>query len=725
MNQSNNLGNRIGALFFALILACSTHAATAPVFSAGPTATPSLAPVNTTVTFTCTLTGATPITIAWDFGDGSTLAANGANTTVMHTYTKIAFYVAKATAVDANGLGTIQTVSVTVTSVPTNVPFQMRTYTTTVIPLSNAVPASVGCDLIFVFVPDVDPTKSKKYLCIPTDPAVRAVFDPNNQRFYRIDSTAGLINGYNTINSTLINTDGTVFGPRTDSPPVTGNGQSSLQSYSIPLSIDPTKRADIAVLDASTLAYRNSETNIYEIARDPTSIVFKTTPIPLVAPNALAIDYDIEDSTQLLVESPVTDKNKVQLPHRISAYLRNGQLFDQIMLTNNALIPNYSGNASGIAWDVENGDIYVLDGIQLIYLKFQRPTLSSVAPNHGPVAGGTVVQINGAFMPPDAIIFFGGNQAAATTFKSSSQLICTTPAHATGTVDVTMTGTGIVPGSPATLVGGYTFGNVPPVAVLTTQSSVGASPFTVVFNIAGTNDIQGTIQSIKIDYGDGTTDTFPNDLSLLTKTHIYSGNAMFTATLTITDTLGPTASASVLITVGKGGSDVVGTLMLKTLTMKVDISPGSTHTKDHLTMTGQVVLPSEISPSNLEGGSLKASVNGVVVDNPNVPLGKNGTLNTSTDKFAVHAVKGRAVPAGTYTFTYSLRNSDLSKVTPMITAGVTRVTIPVSITIVSSLGRQFFFGDGTSDTFGNGNPKIAVVDVKTTSKSSSLSLVRK
>ncbi len=708
----------LGAVICGLILTCSAHAAaTAPVFTAGPTASPNVAPINTQVNFSVTVTGTAPITIGWDFGDGSSIPQNGANINVAHSFTQIASRVVTATAIDGNGLSTQMTVLVTVTSVPVNLSFQMHTYTTTIFPLGNGVPASGGRDLVFVILPN-----NQKYLCIPTDPNVRATFDPNNQRFYRVDSSVGLINGFNALNSTLINLDGTFFGARTDTPPVNSNGQSSLESYSIPLTIDSTKKADISILDPNTMAYRTSETNIYEIERAPTSIVFKTTPIPLIATGALAIDYDIEDQTHLLVESPVTDPAKAPLPVRISSYFRSGQFFDQLILDNNPLLPNYSGNASSITWDVDNGDIYVLDGSQLIAMKLQRATITSVTPNHGPVAGGTAVTINGTNFPTDAIVFFDGVQVKSEVNKSSTQITCTTPAHVGATVDVTMTGTGIIVGSPAKLPSGYTYGNAPPIAVLSVQSNIGSSPFTTSFNIAGTSDKEGTIASVKIDFGDGTSATFPNDLSVTTMTHVYSGNSIFTATLTITDTLGPSASASVKITVGKGGSDFVGSLLLKTLSMNIGTPSMG---KDKLSISGQIVLPVDVTPAALEGGYVKIVVNSITVNSANVALGKNGKLSSTSEKFSIKLLKGRGVASGTYLFTYSIHNADLSSIKPALAMGATRTTIPVNITMTSNLGRNFYYGDGTSDTLGNGNPKIAVVDVKDTAKSSSLSLVRK
>ena len=461
-------------------------------------------------------------------------------------------------------------------------------------------------------------------------------------------------------------------------------------AYSIPVAIDPTKKADIAILNDSTIAYRTGDTNVYEITRTQTSIINKTTSIPLIATGNLAVDYDIEDSTLLLVESSVTDTSNNALPDRISSYFRSGQFFDQIVLDNNPNIPGYTGNASGIAWDVDNGDIYVLDGQQLIVFSLQRARITTVNPNHGPTSGGTAVQVLGANFPADAIVFFGGVQATNIVFKSSGQISCTTPPNGLGPVNVTMTGTNIVPGSPATLVNGYTYGNAPPVAALSASPTVGVSPLTVLFDVSASVDTDGTISSRIIDFGDGTMFTFPSDLTVVQTSHTYTGNNMFLATFTLTDSLGPTSVATQMITVGTGGNDEVDTLYLKTLSMKVVTTPADS---DQLTLTGQFTLPDASTSNDLQDGMVTVVVNGVTVSGDQT-LGKKGRLNSKNEKFTLQLVRARGTADGTYAFHYLLKKADLSAASPVIPVGATRVLLPISVTIATGLGRQIFTGMG-------------------------------
>lgn len=67
------------------------------------------------------------------------------------------------------------------------------------------------------------------------------------------------------------------------------------------------------------------------------------------------------------------------------------------------------------------------------------PTLTSVMPGFGNVAGGTSVTLTGTNFVNGATVLFGAAGPVATTFNSSSSLTALTPPHAEGTVNVTVT----------------------------------------------------------------------------------------------------------------------------------------------------------------------------------------------------------------------------------------------------------------------------------------------
>ncbi|WP_274426302.1 beta strand repeat-containing protein [Chelativorans sp. YIM 93263] len=99
------------------------------------------------------------------------------------------------------------------------------------------------------------------------------------------------------------------------------------------------------------------------------------------------------------------------------------------------------------------------------------PTLSSINPNAGPGAGGTTVTIAGTGLTGATAISFGGTPATSFTVDSATQITATTPAHATGTVDVTVT----TPGGSDTLTDAFAFVAPPTITGIapTAGSSVG------------------------------------------------------------------------------------------------------------------------------------------------------------------------------------------------------------------------------------------------------------
>ncbi len=65
------------------------------------------------------------------------------------------------------------------------------------------------------------------------------------------------------------------------------------------------------------------------------------------------------------------------------------------------------------------------------------PTISSIAPQHGAVEGGSAVVVSGTGFAPGASVLFDG-QAAAITALSSTAMAVIAPAHASGAVNVTV-----------------------------------------------------------------------------------------------------------------------------------------------------------------------------------------------------------------------------------------------------------------------------------------------
>lgn len=89
------------------------------------------------------------------------------------------------------------------------------------------------------------------------------------------------------------------------------------------------------------------------------------------------------------------------------------------------------------------------------------PSIVSFTPASAPTTGGTVVLITGSGFQNDTAVKFGSVNAVSTIFHSSSSLSAFTPAHAAGTIMITVTNSD---GQSATASTPFTFGDPKPPA---------------------------------------------------------------------------------------------------------------------------------------------------------------------------------------------------------------------------------------------------------------------
>jgi hypothetical protein len=118
------------------------------------------------------------------------------------------------------------------------------------------------------------------------------------------------------------------------------------------------------------------------------------------------------------------------------------------------------------------------------------PTISGVSPNSGSTAGATSVQVNGANFVSGATVSFGGTAAAGVTFVSTSALTVTTPAHASGAVNVVVTNPDA---QSATLSGGFTY--LSPPSISSVSPSAGPTAGGTSVTISGANFASGATVS--------------------------------------------------------------------------------------------------------------------------------------------------------------------------------------------------------------------------------------
>ena len=97
-----------------------------------------------------------------------------------------------------------------------------------------------------------------------------------------------------------------------------------------------------------------------------------------------------------------------------------------------------------------------------IYTYAPPPTVTSVAPAGGPVAGGTAVTITGTNLTGATSVTFGGVAATSVVVINATTITAVTPAHAAGPVDVTV----IAPSGSGTGTGVYTYGGTPTVTIV-------------------------------------------------------------------------------------------------------------------------------------------------------------------------------------------------------------------------------------------------------------------
>jgi len=139
------------------------------------------------------------------------------------------------------------------------------------------------------------------------------------------------------------------------------------------------------------------------------------------------------------------------------------------------------------------------------------PTVGSVSPNNGPVAGGTAVTITGTNFAAGATVAFGSNAATNVVVVSGTQITATTPAGSVGAVTVTVT----VNGQAGSLASGFTYNTAVAisfgqVAAATPQSPTATVPVTfpgpqtagdLNIVVVGWNDTTSSVTSVKDSAG--------------------------------------------------------------------------------------------------------------------------------------------------------------------------------------------------------------------------------
>jgi len=119
------------------------------------------------------------------------------------------------------------------------------------------------------------------------------------------------------------------------------------------------------------------------------------------------------------------------------------------------------------------------------------PSISSLSPSAGPIAGGTSVTVLGTDFGSGARVAFGTTPARVLSVTAGSIVVALTPAHAVGAVDLVVTNPD---GQSARVAGGFIFEEpptLPPPSVLSVSPSSGLATGGTTVTIAGANFVAG------------------------------------------------------------------------------------------------------------------------------------------------------------------------------------------------------------------------------------------
>jgi hypothetical protein len=251
------------------------------------------------------------------------------------------------------------------------------------------------------------------------------------------------------------------------------------------------------------------------------------------------------------------------------------------------------------------GDHYTYDA---------RPTLSAVSPAAGPTTGGNTVTINGTNFTSGGGVKFGTTASATITFVSPTQLKAVAPAHAAGTVDVTVT----TPGGTSALVAGdhYAYGS-PTVTSFTPTSGMTGSTVTITGTgfVAGATVKFGTKPAGSVTFVSGTQikAIVPNGavtakISVTTPAGTGTSASNFTVTLSITGFSPATGPTGTVVTINGVGFNSSSTVKFNGATASSVVHVSSTQLKATVPSTA-TTGPISVTNTTAPSGTVQSAVN--------------------------------------------------------------------------------------------------------------------
>jgi hypothetical protein len=300
------------------------------------------------------------------------------------------------------------------------------------------------------------------------------------------------------------------------------------------------------------------------------------------------------------------------------------------------------------------------------YAYIAVPGFTTIAPNAGPVAGGTSVVITGTDFTGASVVSFGANPATSFTVDSDTQITAVTPAGTAGAVDVSIT----TPVGTGTDANAFTYAAVPTLTTASPSIIDAAGGATV--TITGTGFTGATL----VEFGNSQPGTPATNLTVVND-----------STITVTAPAGTAGSTvNVFVTtpggVASGGGPFITYTAAPTVTSLAPAS-GSTAGGTSVTITGTNFQG--VTAVNF-GGSPATSftVNSGTQITATSPAGSVGTVDVTV----TNAI-GTSATSASDEFTYALAPS-LTSLNP--TSGTSGMSITITGTNLTGATAVTFAG---------------------------------
>jgi len=158
--------------------------------------------------------------------------------------------------------------------------------------------------------------------------------------------------------------------------------------------------------------------------------------------------------------------------------------------TMTAIIPAHAAGPVDVV--VTNADAQSHTLVSGFTYVFTGPTVSAISPASGTTVGGTPIAISGSNFTAGASVTIGGSPATNVVVVDARSITASTPPHATGAVNVTVTN---ADAQSSTLTGAFTYISTAPTVTAVTPSS-GTTLGGTLVTIAGANFVAGATVTI-------------------------------------------------------------------------------------------------------------------------------------------------------------------------------------------------------------------------------------